>query len=43
VRAPAESLDAGDALQRVGNQMAQGWEKPAGADGQPILERYRGK
>jgi TRAP-type C4-dicarboxylate transport system substrate-binding protein len=31
------------ALSRIGEQMAQEWEKSAGADGQEILKRYRGK
>jgi TRAP-type C4-dicarboxylate transport system substrate-binding protein len=31
------------ALARIGEQMAQEWEKSAGADGQEILKRYRGK
>jgi TRAP-type C4-dicarboxylate transport system substrate-binding protein len=30
-------------LSRIGEQMAQEWEKSAGADGQEILKRYRGK
>jgi TRAP-type transport system periplasmic protein len=37
--------DAGmkSAFARIGQQMAQEWEKAAGADGQEILKRYRGK
>jgi TRAP-type transport system periplasmic protein len=37
--------DAGmkSAFTRIGQQMAQEWEKAAGADGQEILKRYRGK
>jgi hypothetical protein len=31
------------AFAKVGQQMAQEWEKAAGADGQAILKRYRGK
>ena len=31
------------ALSRIGEQMAAEWEKSAGADGQEILKRYRGK
>jgi TRAP-type C4-dicarboxylate transport system substrate-binding protein len=31
------------AFAKVGQQMAQEWEKAAGADGQEILKRYRGK
>jgi len=31
------------ALARIGEQMAAEWEKSAGADGQQILKRYRGK
>jgi TRAP-type C4-dicarboxylate transport system substrate-binding protein len=31
------------AFQKVGQQMAQEWEKSAGADGQAILKAYRGK
>jgi TRAP-type C4-dicarboxylate transport system substrate-binding protein len=31
------------AFQKIGAQMAQEWEKAAGADGQAILKRYRGK
>jgi TRAP-type transport system periplasmic protein len=37
--------DAGmkSAFAKIGQQMAQEWEKAAGADGQEILKRYRGK
>jgi TRAP-type transport system periplasmic protein len=37
--------DAGmkSAFARIGQQMATEWEKAAGADGQEILKRYRGK
>jgi TRAP-type transport system periplasmic protein len=37
--------DAGmkSAFARIGEQMAAEWEKAAGADGQAILKRYRGK
>ena len=37
--------DAGmkSAFAKIGQQMAQEWEKSAGADGQEILKRYRGK
>jgi TRAP-type C4-dicarboxylate transport system substrate-binding protein len=37
--------DAGmkSAFTKIGQQMAQEWEKAAGADGQEILKRYRGK
>jgi len=37
--------DAGmkSAFQKIGAQMAQEWEKQAGAEGQAILKRYRGK
>jgi TRAP-type C4-dicarboxylate transport system substrate-binding protein len=31
------------ALAKIGQQMAAEWEKQAGADGQAILKRYRGK
>src|SRR5262249_25118397 len=31
------------AVARIGEQMAGGWEKSAGADGQAILKAYRGK
>jgi len=31
------------ALGKIGEQMAAEWEKSAGADGQAILQRYRGK
>jgi TRAP-type C4-dicarboxylate transport system substrate-binding protein len=31
------------ALSKIGEQMAAEWEKSAGADGQEILKRYRGK
>ena len=40
VREPDAAMKA--AFQKVGNQMAQEWEKSAGADGQAILKRYRG-
>jgi hypothetical protein len=29
-------------FQKIGQQMAQEWEKTAGADGQAILKAYRG-
>src|SRR5687768_15264015 len=32
-----------EAFQKIGAQMAQEWEKSAGAQGQAILKRYRGK
>jgi TRAP-type C4-dicarboxylate transport system substrate-binding protein len=32
-----------DAFTKIGQQMAQEWEKSAGADGQAILKAYRGK
>jgi TRAP-type C4-dicarboxylate transport system substrate-binding protein len=37
--------DAGmkSAFAKIGQQMAQEWEKAAGADGAEILKRYRGK
>ena len=41
VRDPDAKMKA--AFQKVGQQMAQEWEKSAGADGQAILKRYRGK
>jgi TRAP-type transport system periplasmic protein len=41
VRDPDASMKA--AFQKIGQQMAQEWEKSAGADGQAILKRYRGK
>ena len=41
VRDPDAKMKA--AFQKIGNQMAQEWEKAAGADGQAILKRYRGK
>jgi TRAP-type C4-dicarboxylate transport system substrate-binding protein len=40
VREPDAAMKA--AFQKVGNQMAQEWEKSAGADGQAILKRFRG-
>ncbi len=41
VREPDAKMKA--AFQKVGQQMAQEWEKSAGAEGQAILKRYRGK
>jgi len=41
VREPDARMKA--AFQKIGAQMAQEWEKAAGADGQAILKRYRGK
>ncbi|HEX6415243.1 MAG TPA: TRAP transporter substrate-binding protein [Burkholderiales bacterium] len=41
VRDPDAAMQA--AFQKIGQQMAQEWEKSAGADGQAILKRYRGK
>ncbi|MGQ0543760.1 MAG: TRAP transporter substrate-binding protein [Betaproteobacteria bacterium] len=41
VRDPDAKMKA--AFQKIGAQMAQEWEKAAGADGQAILKRYRGK
>jgi len=41
VREPDAAMKA--AFQKIGQQMAQEWEKSAGADGQTILKRYRGK
>jgi TRAP-type C4-dicarboxylate transport system permease small subunit len=41
VREPDAKMKA--AFQKIGAQMAQEWEKQAGADGQEILKRYRGK
>ena len=41
VRDPDAKMKA--AFQKIGAQMAQEWEKQAGADGQAILKRYRGK
>jgi TRAP-type C4-dicarboxylate transport system substrate-binding protein len=41
VRDPDAAMQA--AFQKIGQQMAQEWEKTAGADGQTILKRYRGK
>jgi TRAP-type C4-dicarboxylate transport system substrate-binding protein len=41
VRDPDAKMKA--AFQKIGNQMAQEWEKAAGADGQAILKAYRGK
>lgn len=41
VRDPDAKMKA--AFQKIGAQMAQEWEKSAGADGQAILKRYRGK
>jgi TRAP-type C4-dicarboxylate transport system substrate-binding protein len=41
VRDPDNAMK--QAFAKVGQQMAQEWEKAAGADGQEILKRYRGK
>ncbi len=41
VREPDAAMKA--AFQKIGQQMAQEWEKSAGADGQAILKRYRSK
>jgi TRAP-type C4-dicarboxylate transport system substrate-binding protein len=41
VRDPDAKMKA--AFQKIGNQMAQEWEKAAGAVGQAILKAYRGK
>jgi TRAP-type C4-dicarboxylate transport system substrate-binding protein len=41
VREPDARMKA--AFQKIGAQMAQEWEKSAGADGQAILKAYRGK
>jgi len=41
VSEPSAELKA--ALTKIGEQMAAEWEKSAGADGQEILKRYRGK
>jgi TRAP-type C4-dicarboxylate transport system substrate-binding protein len=41
VRDPDDKMKA--AFQKIGAQMAQEWEKQAGADGQAILKAYRGK
>ena len=41
VREPDPAMKA--AFEKVGQQMAQEWEKSAGAEGQAILKRYRGK
>jgi len=41
VREPDARMKA--AFQKIGAQMAQEWEKSAGAQGQAILKRYRGK
>jgi len=41
VREPDAKMKA--AFQKIGAQMAQEWEKSAGAQGQAILKRYRGK
>ncbi|MNC92800.1 Bacterial extracellular solute-binding protein, family 7 [compost metagenome] len=41
VRDPDAKMRA--AFQKIGDQMAKEWEKAAGADGQAILKRYRGK
>jgi TRAP-type C4-dicarboxylate transport system substrate-binding protein len=41
VRDPDAKMQA--AFQKIGAQMAQEWEKAAGADGQAILKAYRGK
>src|SRR5918996_4676030 len=40
VREPDDKMKA--AFQKIGAQMAQEWEKQAGADGQAILKAYRG-
>jgi TRAP-type C4-dicarboxylate transport system substrate-binding protein len=41
VSEPSAELKA--ALTKIGEQMAAEWEKSAGAEGQEILKRYRGK
>ena len=41
VREPDAAMKS--AFEKIGQQMAQEWEKAAGADGQEILKRYRGK
>ena len=41
VREPDAAMKA--RFQKIGEQMAQEWEKQAGADGQAILKAYRGK
>jgi TRAP-type C4-dicarboxylate transport system substrate-binding protein len=41
VREPDAAMKA--RFQKIGQQMAQEWEKSAGADGQAILKAYRGK
>jgi len=41
VREPDAAMKA--RFQKIGAQMAREWEKSAGADGQAILKRYRGK
>ena len=41
VREPDARMKA--AFQKIGAQIAQEWEKSAGAEGQQILKRYRGK
>jgi TRAP-type C4-dicarboxylate transport system substrate-binding protein len=41
VREPDAAMKA--SFQKVGEQMAQEWEKAAGADGQAILKAYRSK
>ncbi len=41
VREPDAAMKA--RFQKIGEQMAQEWEKSAGADGQAILKAYRGK
>ncbi|OGA79889.1 MAG: C4-dicarboxylate ABC transporter substrate-binding protein [Betaproteobacteria bacterium RIFCSPLOWO2_12_FULL_65_14] len=41
VRDPDAAMKA--RFQKIGEQMAQEWEKSAGADGQAILKAYRGK
>jgi TRAP-type C4-dicarboxylate transport system substrate-binding protein len=41
VREPDAKMKA--AFQKIGNQMAQEWEKAAGADGQAIVKAYRSK
>jgi TRAP-type C4-dicarboxylate transport system substrate-binding protein len=41
VREPDAAMKA--RFQKIGEQMAQEWEKSAGADGQAILKAYRSK
>ena len=41
VRDPDDKMKA--AFQKIGAQMAQEWEKQAGAEGQAIMKAYRGK